>query len=78
MTTGGPGLAGRHCRRTAAGQYGPGMDLTWLQRFGAASGVLLALSIGVPGAVEAFTGETTATSLVLGLGVAFSAPAVAR
>lgn len=48
----------------------------WLQRFGAASGVLLALSIGVPGAVEAFTGETSATSLVLGLGVAFSAPAV--
>ena len=53
-----------------------GMDLTWFQRFGAVSGVLLALSIGVPGAVEAFTGETTATSLVLGLGVAFSAPAV--
>ena len=41
------------------------MDLTWLQRFGAVSGVLLGLSIGVPGAVEAFTGETTATSLVL-------------
>ncbi len=52
------------------------MDLTWFQRFGAASGVLLGLSIGVPGAVEAFTGETSATSFALGLGVAFSAPAV--
>ncbi|MEU0563721.1 hypothetical protein [Dactylosporangium sp. NPDC006015] len=52
------------------------MDLTWLQRFGAASGVLLGLSIGVPGAVEAFTGETSATSFVLGLGTALSAPAV--
>ncbi|GAA4258534.1 hypothetical protein [Dactylosporangium darangshiense] len=48
----------------------------WLQRFGAASGVILGLSIGVPGAIEAFTGETAATSLVLGLGVAFAAPAV--
>jgi hypothetical protein len=52
------------------------MDLTWFQRFGAVSGVLLGLSIGVPGATEAFTGETSATSFVLGLGVAFSAPAV--
>jgi hypothetical protein len=52
------------------------MDLTWFQRFGAACGVLLGLSIGVPGAVEAFTGETAATSFALGLGVAFSAPAV--
>jgi hypothetical protein len=47
----------------------------WLQRFGASCGVLLGLSIGVPGAVEAFTGETAATSLVLGLGVALAAPA---
>ncbi|MBM7856513.1 hypothetical protein [Lentzea nigeriaca] len=45
-------------------------------RFGAVCGVLLALSIGVPGAVEAFTGETAATSLVIGLGTAFGAPAV--
>ncbi|GAB3830216.1 hypothetical protein ACFPIJ_31390 [Dactylosporangium cerinum] len=52
------------------------MDLTWFQRFGAVSGVVLGLSIGVPGAVEAFTGETSATSFALGLGVAFSAPAV--
>jgi hypothetical protein len=48
----------------------------WLQRFGASSGVILGLSIGVPGAIEAFTGETAATGLVLGLGVAFAAPAV--
>lgn len=39
-------------------------------------GAVLALSIGVPGAVEAFTGETAATSLVIGLGAAFGAPAV--
>lgn len=47
-----------------------------LQRFGAACGVVLGLSIGGPGAVEAFTGETAATSLVLGLGVAFGPPAL--
>lgn len=45
-------------------------------RFGAVCGVVLALSIGVPGAIEAFTGETAATSLVIGLGTAFGAPAV--
>ncbi|WP_432843511.1 hypothetical protein [Dactylosporangium sp. CA-092794] len=48
----------------------------WLQRFGAGCGVVLGLSIGVPGAIEAFTGETEPTSLVLGLGVAFAAPTV--
>src|SRR5258708_6822781 len=48
----------------------------WLQRFGALSGVILGLSIGVPGAVEAFTGETSATGFVLGVGVAFAAPTV--
>ncbi|MFD9698364.1 hypothetical protein [Lentzea sp. NPDC059081] len=48
----------------------------FLPRFGAVCGVVLALSIGVPGAVEAFTGETAATSLVIGLGTAFGAPAV--
>lgn len=47
-----------------------------LQRFGAVCGVVLGLSIGVPGAVEAFTGETTATSLVIGLGAAFGPPAL--
>lgn len=48
----------------------------WLQRFGAVCGVILGLSIGIPGAIEAFTGETAATGLVLGVGVAFAAPAV--
>ncbi|MFI8104458.1 hypothetical protein [Streptomyces sp. NPDC086023] len=53
-----------------------GPPIPGLQRFGAVSGVLLALGLGVPGAVEAFTGETAATSIVLGLGAAFGAPAV--
>lgn len=48
----------------------------FLIRFGAVSGVVLGLSIGVPGAVEAFTGEITATSVVLGFGTAFGVPAV--
>ncbi|GAA3646596.1 hypothetical protein GCM10022267_36550 [Lentzea roselyniae] len=48
----------------------------FLPRFGAVCGGVLALSIGVPGAVEAFTGETAATSLVIGLGTAFGTPAV--
>jgi hypothetical protein len=46
----------------------------WLQRFGALCGVPLGLSIAVPGAIEAFTGETAATGLVLGLGTALAAP----
>ncbi|GAA3454478.1 hypothetical protein [Dactylosporangium matsuzakiense] len=46
----------------------------WFQRFGAGCGVLLGLCIAVPGAIEAFTGETAATSLVLGLGVVLAAP----
>ncbi|WP_394613584.1 hypothetical protein JNUCC0626_27100 [Lentzea sp. JNUCC 0626] len=51
-------------------------DNIYLPRFGAACGIVLALSIGVPGAVEAFTGETAFTSAVIGLGTAFGAPAV--
>ena len=47
-----------------------------LLRFGAACGVVLGLSTGVPGMVEAITGETTATSLVIGLGAAFGPPAL--
>nr|WP_062339331.1 hypothetical protein [Herbidospora sakaeratensis] len=47
-----------------------------LLRFGVVCGVVMGLSVGVPGAVEAFTGETTATSLVIGLGVAFGPPAL--
>ncbi len=44
---------------------------SFLISFGAASCLALGASIGAPGAVEAFTGETTATSLVLALGAAF-------
>lgn len=50
--------------------------MSFLIRFGAACGVVLAASIGVPGLIEAFTGETTATSFVLGLGAAAGPPAV--
>ncbi|MEU7820486.1 hypothetical protein [Catellatospora sp. NPDC049133] len=52
------------------------MSMQWLSRFGAVCGVILALSLGVPGVVEAFTGETTVTSFVAGLGAAFGAPAL--
>jgi hypothetical protein len=53
------------------------MTTQWLQRFGAVSGVMLGLSIGVAGLIEAFTGEIAATSFVLGLGAAaFGAPAL--
>ncbi|WP_436497977.1 hypothetical protein [Actinokineospora sp. HUAS TT18] len=52
------------------------MATPWLPRFGAVCGILLALSIGVPGAIEAFTGETALTSIVIGLGTAFGAPAI--
>ena len=34
----------------------------WLLRFGAVAGVLFGLSLGIPGIIEAFTGETTVTS----------------
>ncbi|GAA4455199.1 hypothetical protein [Phytohabitans houttuyneae] len=52
------------------------MSTTWLLRFGAACGVVLGLSTAVPGLIEAFTGETAATSFVIGLGAAFGAPAL--
>jgi hypothetical protein len=52
------------------------MPMQSLSRFGAVCGVILGLSLGVPGAVEAFTGETAATSLIIGLGAAFAAPAL--
>ncbi|MFC0533747.1 hypothetical protein [Phytohabitans kaempferiae] len=52
------------------------MSTTWLLRFGAACGVLLGLSTAVPGLIEAFTGETAATSFVIGVGAAFGAPAL--
>lgn len=52
------------------------MSLLWLLRFGAVCGVILGLSLGVPGFIESFTGETTATSFIVGLGAAFGAPAL--
>ncbi|WP_203752636.1 hypothetical protein [Catellatospora bangladeshensis] len=52
------------------------MSMQWLSRFGAVCGVVLGLSLGVPGAVETFTGETAVTSFVVGLGAAFGAPAL--
>src|SRR5688572_23000764 len=48
----------------------------WLLRFGAVCGVVLGLTLGAPAAVEAFTGETTGTSLTIGLGAAFGLPAL--
>jgi len=48
--------------------------MDFLLRFGAVCGVLCGLLIGVPGAVEAFTGETAPTSFVLGLSPALAAP----
>ncbi|MGW0912597.1 hypothetical protein ACWD1Z_12730 [Streptomyces sp. NPDC002784] len=46
----------------------------WLFRFGAVCGILSGLFIGLPGAIEAFTGETAATSFVLGLSPALATP----
>jgi hypothetical protein len=49
----------------------------WLLRFGAVAGVFFGLSLGVPGIIEAFTGETTGTSFIVALGVAaFGLPAL--
>jgi hypothetical protein len=45
-----------------------------LVRIGALSGLVCGLFIATPGAVEAFTGETVATSAVLGVSPAFAAP----
>ncbi|MEU3302317.1 hypothetical protein ABZ729_21195 [Streptomyces sp. NPDC006678] len=51
--------------------------LEWLTRFGAVCGILFGLSLGIAGAIEAFTGETAATSFIVGLGVAgFGVPAL--
>ncbi|MFF0576840.1 hypothetical protein [Streptosporangium saharense] len=52
------------------------MSISWLLRFGAICGVLTGLSLGIPGVIEPFTGETPATSFVAGIGGAFAAPAV--
>ncbi|MFC4584788.1 hypothetical protein [Sphaerisporangium corydalis] len=48
--------------------------MTPFTRFSAASGVLCGLFIGVPGAVEAVTGETAPTSFVLGVSPALAVP----
>ena len=48
--------------------------MTFLLRFGAFCGVLSGLFIALPGAIEAFTGETAATSFVLGLSPALAIP----
>lgn len=48
-----------------------------LLRFGAVAGVIFGLSRGVPGIIEAFTGETAVTSFVVGPGIAaFGLPAL--
>jgi hypothetical protein len=50
---------------------------SWLLRFGAVAGVCFGLAFGVPGLIEAFTGETAGTSFTVGLGVAaFGVPAL--
>ncbi|PSL53942.1 hypothetical protein B0I31_108389 [Saccharothrix carnea] len=48
--------------------------MTFLLRFGAFCGALSGLLIALPGAIEAFTGETAATSLVIGVSPALAAP----
>ncbi|GIH25851.1 hypothetical protein Aph01nite_41610 [Acrocarpospora phusangensis] len=48
--------------------------MTFLIRFGAVCGLLCGLFIALPGAVEAFTGETAVTSFVLGLSPALAVP----
>ncbi|GAB3399059.1 hypothetical protein [Flindersiella endophytica] len=48
--------------------------MTFLMRFGAVCGALCGLFIAVPGAIEAFTGETAATSVVLGVSPALAMP----
>jgi hypothetical protein len=68
------GLAARHFWAPPRHSYRPGM--TFLIRFGAACGVLCGLFIGLPGAIEAFTGETGPTSFVLGLAPALAIPMI--
>ncbi|SNQ49411.1 putative secreted protein [Frankia canadensis] len=48
--------------------------MVFLLRFGAVSGLAAGLFIGVPGLIEAFTGETLATSLVIGISPALAVP----
>jgi hypothetical protein len=62
----------RHFSGRIGRPYGP--DMTFLVRLGAVAGVLASLCIAVPGAIEAFTGETVGTSVVLGFSPAFAIP----
>lgn len=48
-----------------------------MTRLAAWCGVLAGLCIGLPGAIEAFTGETAATSFVLGVAPALAIPLLA-
>ncbi|MGM1058592.1 hypothetical protein, partial [Saccharothrix sp. Mg75] len=48
--------------------------MDFLARFGAVCGVVAGVLIGVPGAVEGVTGETAATSLLIGLSPALAVP----
>jgi hypothetical protein len=48
--------------------------MDFLTRFGAVCGALCGLFIAIPGAIEAFTGETAVTSIVLGLSPALAMP----
>jgi hypothetical protein len=52
------------------------MQPSTLVRLGAFSGALCGLFIAVPGAIEAFTGETAASSFVLGLSPGLAVPLV--
>lgn len=45
-------------------------------RFGAVFGAISGLLIGIPGAVEAFTGETLVTSILIGVSPALAAPLI--
>lgn len=47
-----------------------------LLRFGAVFGVISGLLLGIPGAVEIFTGETLLTSILIGLAPALAAPLI--
>lgn len=49
-------------------------SMNLMLRLGAVFGVISGLLIGVPGGVEAFTGETLVTSILIGLAPALAAP----
>ena len=54
-----------------------GFDAHWLLRFGAVAGVIFGFSLGIPGVIEAFTGETASTSFIVAVGTAgFGLPAL--